>query len=55
MLLFLGAWIASAIKPEIPEDWFLENLLVFLLVALLAASYRWLAFSDWSYLLIFIF
>jgi len=54
MLLFLGVWVVSAIKPEIPEDWFLENLLVFILVALLAASYRWLAFSDWSYLLIFV-
>ena len=54
MLLFLGVWIASAVKSEIPEDWFLENLVVFCLVALLATSYRWLTFSDWSYLLIFI-
>ena len=54
MLLFLGVWIVSAIKPEIPEDWFLENLLVFILVALLITSYRWLAFSDWSYLFILV-
>jgi putative membrane protein len=54
MLLFLGVWIASAVKPEIPEDWFLENLVVFLLVALLGMFYRWLTLSDWSYLLIFI-
>jgi putative membrane protein len=55
MVLFLGVWIVSAVRPEIPEDWFLENLLVFFLVALLAASYRWIALSDWSYLLIFVF
>jgi len=55
MLLFSGVWAISAIKPEIPEDWLLENLLVFFLVALLAVSYRWLIFSDWSYLLVFVF
>src|SRR5258705_10231600 len=55
MLLFSLVWIASAVKPEIPEDWFLENLLVFILIALLASSYRWLPFSDCSYLLIFVF
>jgi putative membrane protein len=55
MLVFLCVWAVSAIKPEIPEDWLLENLLVFFLVALLAVSYRWLTFSDWSYLLIFVF
>jgi putative membrane protein len=55
IVLFLGAWLLSAIRPAIPEDWLLENLLVFFLVALLAASYRWLAFSELSYLLIFVF
>ncbi len=55
MLVFLVLWIASAVKPGIPEDWFLENLLVFGLIALLAISYRWLALSDCSYLLILIF
>lgn len=55
MALFLGAWILSAVKPEIPEDWFLENLLVFFLAALLATTYKWIAFSDLSYLLISVF
>jgi putative membrane protein len=55
MALFLVVWLASAINPAIPEDWFLENLLVFFLVALLAATYRILPFSDLSYLLIFVF
>jgi len=51
--MFAGAWIASAVNPEIPEDWLLENLVVLLLIGSLAASYRWLTLSDWSYLLIF--
>ena len=55
MLMFLLVWAVSAVKPAIPEDWFLENLLVFFLIALLSASYRWLTFSDCSYLLIFVF
>ena len=55
MGLFLVVWVASAINPAIPEDWLLENLLVFFLVALLAATYRIIAFSDLSYVLIFVF
>jgi len=53
--LFLVVWLASAINPAIPDDWLLENLLVFFLVALLAVTYRFIAFSDLSYLLIFVF
>jgi putative membrane protein len=55
MSLFLAVWIISAVKPEIPEDWMLENLLVFLLVGVLIATWRWLALSNFSYLLIFVF
>jgi putative membrane protein len=55
MALFLVVWILAAVNPGIREDWLLENLLVFLLVALLAALYRWLPFSDLSYLLILLF
>lgn len=47
--VFSCAWIASAIKPEIPEDWLLENLLVFTLIALLVGTYRWFVFSNASY------
>lgn len=54
ILVFLLVWLWSAIKPAIPEDWFLENLLVFFLLALLAATYRWHCFSNLSYLLIFL-
>jgi putative membrane protein len=53
--LFVVYWIWSAIAPEIPEDWLLENLLVFLLLGVLAVTYRWLTFSELSYLLIFLF
>ncbi len=49
------AWTWSVIQPAIPEDRLLENLLVFLLVALLVISYRWLTLSDLSYLFILIF
>jgi putative membrane protein len=50
--LFLLVWIVSAIHPEIPEDWLLENLLVFVLVGLLAFTYRVFPLSRGSYLAI---
>lgn len=48
-------WILSAIKPEIPEDWLLENLLVFVLAGLLMATHRQLPLSNASYALILVF
>ena len=48
-------WVVTAINPTNRFDWFLENLLVFLLWALLAASYGRLPFSNLSYLLIALF
>jgi putative membrane protein len=53
--MFLVVWIISAVHPAIPEDWLLENVLVFVLAVLLAATYHSLPLSDLSYLLIFIF
>lgn len=53
--LFLVCWAWAAYRPEIPEDWLLENLLVFVLVAVLITSYHWIALSDLSYLSIFVF
>ncbi len=50
--LFLVALAASA---SMWVDWWLENLLVFALIGLLAATYRRLALSELSYLLIFVF
>ncbi len=53
--LFLLVWIASAIHPDVPEDWLLENLLVFFFIGLLIATYFWLPLSQTSYALIFVF
>ena len=55
MFIFLCVWIASAVRPSIPEDWFLENILVFLLLATLVVAGRWFRLSNGSYLLIFVF
>jgi putative membrane protein len=54
-LVFLAAFTASAIRPVMPEDWWLENGLVFLAVGLLIGLYRWLPLSQLSYILICVF
>lgn len=48
-------WLLLAIAPYDRFDWFLENLLVFVFVGLLAATYRHFPLSDLSYLLIAVF
>ena len=53
--LFALAFAASAWRPIMAEDWWLENMLVFLLVGVLIATYRRMVFSQLSYLLIFTF
>lgn len=53
--IFLGWWGLLAIAPSFREDWFLENLLVFLIVPLLVVSYRRLRFSNLAYTTIFVF
>ncbi len=53
--LFSIAWIMSAVHPIMAEDWWLENMLVFLFVGTLIASYRWLPFSQLSYVMIFVY
>jgi putative membrane protein len=45
-------WIATSIAPIDRHDWFLENLLVFAVVAVLIGTYRAFPLSDLSYLLI---
>ena len=50
-----AVWLAMAIAPADRFDWFLENLLVFAFVGLLAATYRVFPLSDLSYLLITFF
>jgi putative membrane protein len=54
-VLFAVVWVISAIHPVMVADWWLENLLVFLAVGMLVATYRWLPFSELSYLLIFVY
>jgi putative membrane protein len=51
----VAAIAISAYRPERVYDWFLENGLVFGLLAVLAVTYKRLALSDLSYLLIFVF
>lgn len=58
-LLFFIAWVLLAIDPHYRKDWLLENLLVVVFVAMLAAvlagSYKQLPLSRVSYTLIFLF
>ncbi len=49
---YLAVWTASAFRPVYPEDWLIENLLVFVFLPLLAATYRRFTFSTLSYALI---
>jgi putative membrane protein len=53
--LYALVWLVAAIGPRDFPTWALENLLVVLFVALLAATYRRFAFSNTSYLLLGIF
>ncbi|HEV3007833.1 MAG TPA: DUF2238 domain-containing protein [Burkholderiales bacterium] len=53
--LFAAVWIALAIAPHYRDDWALENALVVVFVAVLAASYRRFKLSRLSYTLIFLF
>jgi putative membrane protein len=54
-MLFGVLWLALAIAPLQRTTWLLENALVFVLVAFLAAFHRRLLFSRVSYTLIFVF
>lgn len=54
-ILFLIVFAISAIHPIMMADWVLENMLVVVFVAVLALTYRKLALSDVSYLLIFVY
>lgn len=53
--LFAAFWIAMALYPVDRRDWLLENLLVFLTMAVLGGTYRRFRFSDGSYVLILVF
>jgi putative membrane protein len=53
--LFAIVFAVSAYRPIMREDWWVENGLVFLFVGALIVGYRWLPFSELSYLLIFLY
>ena len=48
-------WLLLAIRPLDRGDWFLENLLVFVTVAVFVLTYRQFQFSDLGYALIVVF
>jgi len=48
-------WIALAIAPKYRSDWALENLLVFVFVGVLVATFRRFQFSNVSYALFTLF
>jgi putative membrane protein len=55
LIAFIAIFAALAVAPWYREDWLLENLLVFVAVPLLVASYRRLRFSNFAYTCLFVF
>ncbi len=55
LIVFLVLWVALAIDPNHRGDWALENVLTFLFVPLLVASFWYFPLSRISYSLIFVF
>lgn len=53
--VFMVVWFGAAIHPVDPQEWFLENFLVFLLVGILFITAKHFKFSDTSYTLMTIF
>lgn len=53
--LYILIWGALAWEPYNRFDWFLENLLIFAAAIVLGFSYKKFAFSNLSYLLLFLF
>ncbi len=48
-------FVVAAVGPHSRSDWLLENLLVFALAILLTVTHHRFVFSNFSYLLIFVF
>ena len=55
LALFLAVWIWSAIHPVFPDDWWLENILVFAGVPLIVGLGFYFRLSNLSYTLITVF
>ena len=52
LVWYAAVWVVTSIAPLDRHDWFLENLLVFAVMAVLIGTYRIFPLSDLSYLLI---
>lgn len=55
IVLFFSLWISTFVGTTDVSNWLLENLLVFLFLIFLVATFRRYQFSDLTYLLIFIY
>lgn len=55
LAIFLAAWTWAAIDPVYPDDWWLENVLVFLGVPLIVGLGFYFRLSNLSYTLITVF
>ncbi len=55
MVWLLLLWVITAINPLFPQDWLIENLLVFVYGALLVFTYPLFKFSNFSYVLFSLF
>jgi putative membrane protein len=55
LIAFGTLWATLAVAPWYRRDWLLENVLVFIAVPLLAATYRSLRFSNFAYGCLFVF
>jgi len=55
LLCFILVWVWAAIDPLHPDDWLLENYLVFISVPLILIWGRYFRLSDLSYTLITVF
>ncbi|MDF1859126.1 MAG: DUF2238 domain-containing protein [Verrucomicrobiales bacterium] len=53
--VYLLFWIALAIKPLYPKDWWLENIVVAVGILVLLIAWRWYVLSRTSHVLIFVF
>ena len=55
IVVFIAFWIWAAINPLYPDDWLLENYLVFIFVPIIMLTNRYFRLSDLSYTLIALF
>ena len=55
LVLFLILWTALAFNPFSRSDWMLENVLLLLGVAIIAATYKRIHLSRTSYTMLFVF